>query len=140
VGGIAFADCLAAYRPLARVRNVAIFTRQVRAFRRYLRRRGPVRDRRTESEVVIAIGKCLSITAFAQLIAEHCRLAEVTPALTSVLFHELVEDLSIETARLAALPQTSVMARLILAGASAVPRTTRAEMDAVATRMGEGVS
>jgi acyl-CoA dehydrogenase len=140
VGGVAFADCLAAYRPPAGVRNVAIFTRQVRALRRYVRRRGPVRDVRAESEVVIAIGRCLSIVAFAQLVAEHCRLAEVEPALTSVLFHELIEDLSVETARLAALPQTSAVARLILAGASAVPRTTRADMDAVVARMGEGVA
>jgi hypothetical protein len=99
----------------------------------------PARDPKADSEAVIAIGKCLSVVAYAQLVAEHCRLALVALPMTSVLFHQLIEDLSVESSRLAALPQMGEVSRLILAGAWAVPRTSGADMDFVAARMGEGI-
>jgi hypothetical protein len=99
-----------------------------------MRRGVAVEDPKQDAEVVIALGKCLSVIAYAQLVAEHCVIAEVPAPIVSLLFHQLVEDFSVETARLAALPQTGLVARFLLARVTAIPRTTRADLDFVADR------
>ena len=134
---VRFAPFLDAYRPLAHVPNVWLFARQVRAFRLFLLRGVLIQDPRQDAEVVIALGKCLSVIAYGQLVAEHCVLAQVPAALVSILFHQSVEDLAQESMRLAALPQTGVVARLLLSRVPAVPRTTRADLDFVAERAAE---
>ena len=135
---VRFAHYLDAYRPLASVPNVRLFARQVRAFRLFLLRGVPVEDPKQDVEVVVALGKCLSAIAYAQLVAEHCVLADVPPPLVSVLFHQCVEDLSVEAMRLAALPQTGVLARLLLGRVPVVPRTPRSDLDFVARRVAAG--
>ena len=134
---VRFAPFLDAYRALAHVSNVSLFARQVRAFRLFLIRGVPVQDPRQDAEVVIALGKCLSVIAYGQLVAEHCVLAQVPAALVSVLFHQSIEDLAQESMRLAALPQTGVVARLLLGRIPAVPRTTRTDLDFAAERAAE---
>jgi acyl-CoA dehydrogenase len=136
--GVRFANCLDAYRPLAAVANVRRFARQVKAFRLFLLRETPVENPDQDIEVVITLGRCLSAVAYGQLVAEHCVLAEVPPALVSVLFHQCVEDLTLEAMRLAALPQTAPRSRRRLARVQAVPRTSRAELDFVASRVVAG--
>ena len=54
------------------------------------------------------------------------------------LFAPRLEDLSLEATRLAGLPQTGTLARLLLGRVPAVPRTTRADLDAVAARVAAG--
>jgi acyl-CoA dehydrogenase len=134
---VRFAHCLAAYRPLMATLNVSTFVTQVRAFRLFVRRGVPVEDPKQDAEVVIALGKCLSVIAYGQLVAEHSVLAAVPAPLVSVLFHHLVEDLSTETMRLAALPQTSTVSRSLLARAVATPLTARGDLDFVADRASE---
>jgi acyl-CoA dehydrogenase len=132
---VLFADCLAAYWPLVPVPNVSKFVSQVRAFRLFKRRGVPIEDPKQDVEVVIALGKCLAVIAYAQLVAEHCILAEVPAPVVSVLFHQLVEDLSAEVMRLSALPQTGAVARLLLGRVVATPRTSRRDLDFVADRV-----
>ena len=132
---VRFAHCLAAYRPLRTIPNVMSFVGQIRAFRLFMRRGVPVQDLKQDAEVVIALGKCLSIIAYAQLVAEHCVLAEVPAPVVSVLFHQSIEDMGIEAIRLAALPETGVVGRLLLGRVAATPRTTRADLDFVADRV-----
>jgi hypothetical protein len=131
---VRFAHCLAAYRPLLAIPNVSSFVAQVRAFRLFKRRGVPAEDPKQDAEVVIALGKCLSIIAYAQLVAEHCVLAEVPASIVSVLFHQSIEDLSVEAMRLSALPQTGIVARLLLARLVVTPRTARADLDFIANR------
>jgi acyl-CoA dehydrogenase len=134
---VVFAHFLDAYRPLAAVPNVATFSRQVRAFRLFMYRGVPVDDPKQDAEVVIALGKCVSIIAYAQLVAEHCVLAKTPAALVSVLFHQSIEDLSAEAMRLAALPQSGTVARVLLGRIPVVPRTLRSDLDYVAERLCE---
>jgi len=135
---VRFAHYLDAYHPLASVPNVRLFARQVKAFRLFLFRGVPVEDPKQDVEVVVALGECLSVIAYAQLVAEHCVLAGVPKPVVSVLFHQSIEDLSLKATRLAGLPQTGTLARLLLGRVPAVPRTTRADLDAVAARVAAG--
>ena len=134
---VRFPHYLDAYRPLAAIPNVALFARQARAFRLFMLRGVPVQDPKQDAEVVIALGKCLSVIAYAQLVAEHCVLAGVPAALVSVLFHQSIEDLSQESMRLAALPRTAGLARLLLRRVPAVPRTPQGDLDFVAERLAQ---
>jgi acyl-CoA dehydrogenase len=134
---IQFQHFLTAYRPLASIVNVAIFVRQVRAFRIFTLRGVPANDVKRDAEVVIAMGKCLSVIAYGQLVAEHCVLAQVPHAVISVLFHQSIEDLTHEAMRLAALPEAGALARLLLNRVRAVPRTSRVDLDAVADRFNQ---
>ena len=134
---VGFGHLLDAYRPLASVPNVSLFSRQVRAFRLFMLRGVPVEDPKQDAEVVIALGKCLSVIAYGQLVAEHCVLAGVPPAMVSVLFHQSIEDLSHEAMRLAALPQSGALARLLLGRIPAVPRTRTSDLEHVAQRLAE---
>jgi acyl-CoA dehydrogenase len=131
---VRFAHCLAAYRPLMAIPNVSHFVAQVQALRLFVRRGVPVEDPKQDAEVVIAVGKCLSVIAYAQLVAEHSVLAEVPASIVSVLFHQLVEDLSAEAMRLSALPELAAVPRKLLARVVATPTTSRVDLDFVADR------
>jgi acyl-CoA dehydrogenase len=136
---VRFPHYLAAYRALASIANVRLFARQVRAFRLFLFRGVPVEDPKQDVEVVVALGKCLSTIAYGQLVAEHCVLAEVPPPLVSMIFHQVVQDLSAESMSLMALPQTGKLAGLLLGRVPAVPRTPRSDLSFVAERVaGQG--
>ena len=132
---VRFADYLTAYRPLVAIPNVSKFVSQVRAFRLFKRRGVPVEDPKQDVEVVIALGKCLAAIAYAQLVAEHCVIAEVPAPIVSLVFHQLIEDLSAESMRLSALPQTGAVSRLLLGRVVAIPRTSRRDLDFVADRV-----
>jgi acyl-CoA dehydrogenase len=131
---VRFGHFLAAYPPLASVTNVRLFVRQLRAFRLFMLRGVPVEDSKQDAEVVLALGKCLSVIVYAQLVAEHCVLATVPPEVVSVVFHQIVEDMNVEAMRLAALPQTGSLARLLLGRVPVVPWTPRSDLDFVADR------
>jgi len=135
---VTFAECLAAYRPLKQVSNVMVFVTQVLRFWRFMRCRPLALHPRNNSEVVIALGKCVGVIAYAQLVAEQCVLAGAEPPLVSLLFHQMIEDLSIESARLAALPQIDPSARRILGYVAALPQTSQGDLDDVADRVTRG--
>jgi hypothetical protein len=82
-------------------------------------------------ELNIALGKCLSVVVYAQLVAEHCAIAGVAVELVSALFHQSIEALTAETLRLASLPKTRLAVRALLARVTAVPQTTQADVDFV---------
>jgi hypothetical protein len=128
---VRFPHFLKAYRPLRKVRNVQIIVRQLRAFRRFAVASAAAAPER-DVELNIALGKCLSVIVYAQLLAEHCALADVATEMVSVLFHQSVEALTVEALRLASLPKTSSHLRTLLAGVMAVPETDQSEIDFVA--------
>jgi acyl-CoA dehydrogenase len=131
---VRFAPFLDAYGPIRSVRNVVTFVRQVRAFRRFTRTEA-ADDRLTDPELNIAVGRCVSVIVYSQLVAEHCGLAGTPPELVAVLFQQLIEALTAESLRLAALPQVGAPARALLAGATAVPQTTQSDIEFVAGRI-----
>jgi acyl-CoA dehydrogenase len=138
---VRFGPVLAAYDPLRAVPNVDRFSRQVAAFAELAGRMSPP-DPATDPGRSIALGKCLSVIAYGQLVAENCSAAGIGPALTSVVFHTLVEDLTTECLGLAALSPPGGMERAVLAEVVRVPETTPSDLDAVAdwvaTRYGGG--
>jgi hypothetical protein len=79
----------------------------------------------------IAMGKCFSAIAYAQLIAENCLAVQITPAIISVLFHALIEDLSAEVLKLSALFPPGSTQRASLQGVIRVPRTSAADLMSV---------
>ncbi len=101
--GIRFADPLTPYKRLGPLANVQLFSRQVKALAGL--GAGLPESVKEDPEAMIAFGKCLATAAYGQLIAENALLLKVPEALVSVIFHQLVEDLSLQALKFAALPQ-----------------------------------
>jgi hypothetical protein len=81
--------------------------------------------------LLIAMGKCFSVVAYAQLVAENCAAAQVEPGLVSIIFQGLIEDLSGEAIRLAALYPPGGAQRAMLQQAVGVPRTRAGDVEGV---------
>lgn len=128
---VGFAPFLTAYEPLPAVPNVGLFARQVAAFARFAS--GSAQD----SARQIALGRCFSVVAYGQLIAENCAAGGVAPALVSVIFHALVADLTAESFALAALHAPESPERASLAEVVSVPETSAGDLEAVSEWIAE---
>ena len=82
-----------------------------------------------DAGVAIAMGKCLSTCAYAQLLAENCAAITLAPALISVIFHGLVEDLSAEALKLSAMFSPDSAQRGLLEQVCRIPSTSAADLD-----------
>ena len=122
---VRFAPFLSAYEPLRAVPNVALFVRQVTTFARFAS--GAVLDPARQ----IALGRCLSVVAYGQLVAENCTVVGTAPALVSVIFHALVADLTAEALGLASLLPIGSAERALLVEVVSVPETTPADLEVV---------
>jgi acyl-CoA dehydrogenase len=120
----------APYEPLRHLANVRVFLRQVSAFARSVARAA---EGGAQPERNLETGRCFSIVAFAQLVAESLASTDATPALISLIFHSLTADLSNEALRLAAALPPSHPARATLRRAVRVPATTPEDHEAVAS-------
>jgi len=129
---VRFGPYLAACKALRAVPNVRTFARQVKAFRHLFSRcDAEPPDIAADAGLTIAVGKCFSAVVYGQLVAENCEAAAVTPALMSVVFHGLIEDLTIEAVRLATLFPPGSAHRAQLKRIVRIPRTSAADVDAV---------
>jgi acyl-CoA dehydrogenase len=127
---VRFAQCLQAYEPLQSVPNVELFSAQVEAFRSFAADGISTLNPSGDVGLAIAIGRCFSIIAYAQLVAENCHLAGVAPPIVSMIFHGLMEDLSAESLKLSAMfPRDSVQATQ-LRGVVQVPQTSTTDIEA----------
>jgi hypothetical protein len=137
---VRFAHYLAAYDPLRAVPNVGLFVRQAEAFARFAGGGDPAPDATADPGRSIARGRCLSVIAYGQLVAESCVAAGVAAGLVSVVFHGLVEDLAAEALALAALFPPGAPQRAQLADVVCVPETAGADIatvsDWIAARYG----
>lgn len=129
---VRFADCLRAYAPLASHDTVQQFIEQVRAFRRFVLDGGADHARAGDVGLRIALGRTFSTIAYAQLIAERSAVMQVEPPMIAVIFHGLVEDLSVDALRLAAHFSPDSHQRAQLEPIIAVPSTDTADREAVA--------
>jgi acyl-CoA dehydrogenase len=131
---------LRAYGPLGSVPNVRSFVKQVKAFRRLALRGLPALNPGGDAGLLVALGRCFSTIAFAQLVAEACSAVGVAPPAVSLIFHGLIEDLSAESLRLSALFPGGGTERSLLKGTVRVPQTAAADVASVsefiATRYG----
>jgi acyl-CoA dehydrogenase len=124
---VRFGHFLRAYLPLRSVANVRSFVKQAQAFRRFAGGGVTALKPTADAGLPIALGKCFSVIAYAQLIAEHCLAVKVAAATVSVLFHALIEDLSAEALQLSALFPPGSTERASLKRVVRVPRTSAAE-------------
>jgi acyl-CoA dehydrogenase len=135
---VRFGPPLAAHEPLRHVANVAAFVRQVEAFRAFAEHPEAVRACAADPCVLLASGRCFTVVVFAQLVAEGLAAADADDALTSAVFHTLVEDLSAESLRLAAALAPGSPLRDRLAGIVRVPETTAPELECIVSLVDPG--
>ncbi len=132
VKSVRFPDYLQAYRPLESHQNVAAFVKQATAFRGFVI--GGIASHTRGEDATglrIALGRCFSTIVYAQLIAERCAASPASASMIAIMFHALIEDMSGEALRLAALlppdsDQRGQLERMITA-----PRTEAADIQAV---------
>jgi acyl-CoA dehydrogenase len=141
VHAVGFSHYLSAYRPLSSVPNVRALVRQARAFRLFVRarRRGRAATAAAaaggDTEVGVALGRCVATVAYAQLVAENAVRLRVPLPLVSAMFHPIVSDFSTSALALACLPRLDATGRALARRAVALPRTTAAEWDFVSERV-----
>jgi acyl-CoA dehydrogenase len=107
---VTFADPSRAYANLKHIASVSAFVQQLHAFRSF----AESFDTTDDTETAIAIGKCVSIFAFAQLVAEHVSLLRAPDPIVSLMFDLLVEDISAQALQLAAARNLSDSHRIVL--------------------------
>lgn len=128
---VRFAHSLQAYEPLRSVPNVRSFRKQVRAFHRFTEDGISTPNPGGDTTVLIAIGKCFAVIAYAQLVAENCLAAKVASWMVSVIFHSLIEDFSAEALKLSAMFLPGSAQRALLRRVVRIPRTSNLELAAV---------
>jgi acyl-CoA dehydrogenase len=128
---VRFAQPLAAYGALPPLPNVRAFVRQAEAFGRFAAGAASGHEHGSDDEVLLATGKCFSVIAYAQLVAEKCAAVSAPPPIVSLAFHALVEDLSAEALRLSAMLVTRGLPHGGLARVVRIPRTTAADFAAL---------
>ena len=126
---VRFAHFLRGYEHLEAIANVRLFTQQAMAFRRFAADSARALELAADAGVAIAMGKCLSTCAYAQLLAENCAAITLAPARISVIFHGLVEDLSAEALKLSAMFAPDSDPRVLLEQVSRIPSTSAAELE-----------
>jgi acyl-CoA dehydrogenase len=128
---VRFAPYLQAFVPLLQVPNVASFQKQVQAFHLVVAGGVLALNPTLDARLTIALGKCFAIIAYAQLIAENCQAVQMAPATVALMFHGLIEDMSVEALLLAGLFPPESPPRALLEGVVRVPETETAELQAV---------
>jgi acyl-CoA dehydrogenase len=128
---VRFADFLNAYEPLRSLPNVRSFMKQVKAFRRFASDGSSALKPAADAGLLIAMGKCFSTIAYAQLVAENCLAADAAFSTVAVIFHGLIEDLSAESLKLSAMFATGSAPRAQLSRVVRVPKTSAADLESV---------
>ena len=132
VKSVSFAHYLKAYRPLAAVANVRLFTRQAKALRMFVLASRSSRQWKEDAGSLIALGRCVATLAYGQLIAEQAAITAVPLPLVSLIFEQLVETLSAESQQLASLTRPGGLLNLLLGRVHVRARTSPAEVQTVA--------
>jgi acyl-CoA dehydrogenase len=127
---VRFDPFLRAYQPLKAVPNVRRFVNQVRAYREFARGVTAM-NLTSHTGLLIAVGKCFAVIVYAQLVAETCAAVAADSETVAVIFHALVEDLSEEALRLAAMFPPGAPERAVLRQVVRVPETSQADLDSV---------
>ncbi|MGH7177190.1 MAG: acyl-CoA dehydrogenase family protein [Tepidisphaeraceae bacterium] len=132
VRGVRFAECLSAYRPLRNIANVRLFVGQIRAFRGSFLTGLLDANPKSQPALTILLGRCLSTIAYGQLIAENAVLSEIPVPMITVIFHQLVQQLSAEAAELSLHEQVRLLRRGLIRWMIVQPRTPPTDMKSLA--------
>lgn len=138
INAIAFPDFLKAYQPLNSIANVRLFVNQIKAFRLFLIASRLKGNQGEDLAAAMALGQCLAIICYGQLIAENSMKLNVPIQIVNVIFHLLVEDLSAAALTLAGYAGVDAVRRLFIRRAIAVPRTPQSDWDFVSDFMQAG--
>jgi acyl-CoA dehydrogenase len=139
---VRFGHFLKAYLPLRSLPNVRLFARQTDAFRKFMAAEVEAASHaaagpgKADVGAAVALGKCFSTIAYAQLVAENCVAAEVEPSTVSVIFHGLIEGLREDSLALAATFPPESTRRGALKGVVRLPRTDSKDLEAVSASIG----
>jgi acyl-CoA dehydrogenase len=128
---IAFGDFRKPFESLSHIANVQIFVDQTRAFQRFA---SPLRESGAptgDQSIALAMGQCIAVIAYAQLVAENALLMAIPPQMIAVMFHLLVQDLAASLLALSSLPGVN----LATAHVTLTPRTSPADWDFVFARL-----
>ncbi|HSU68747.1 MAG TPA: acyl-CoA dehydrogenase family protein [Tepidisphaeraceae bacterium] len=121
----AFGPHATAFAPLLRVRNVRLVANQAAALAQVLRDSPSADLSARDTEVGLAVGRCVATVAYAQLVAENAVRLGVGRKLIAAMFHEIATDLSAAAGDLlAAGPQFPKGSRDSLRRMVRVPRTS----------------
>jgi acyl-CoA dehydrogenase len=97
---VTFASAADSFQNLERIDSARTFSRQFAAFRSFARSfDSPVPA--DDTETAVALGKCVSTLVFAQLVAEHVSSIGAPDQIVSLIFDQLVEDISTHSLHLA---------------------------------------
>jgi acyl-CoA dehydrogenase len=135
IDSVAFSHFLAAYESLLSIPNVRIFARQAKAFQLMVRRRWLECLPAAESPATQAMGHCLGVIAYAQLIAEHALRLHIPAPLIAVIFHTHVVDFSTAALALASCGEPCLGTPFQFRRMMSIPKTNQADWDFVAERM-----
>jgi len=127
---VRFAPFARAYQPLESVPNVRRFVEQVRAYREFALGVTAM-NLTSHAGLLIAVGRCFAVVVYAELVAETCAAVGAAPETVAAIFHALVEDLSEEALRLAAMFPIGAAERPQLRNVVRIPETTPADFEAV---------
>jgi acyl-CoA dehydrogenase len=95
---VLFSPFRQAYEQFRAIPNSRVLAKQVDAFCRFVK--VLPKDANSDAASLIAIGRCFSTIAYAQLVAESCHKAGVPVPIVSLLFAGMIEDLSAEALKL----------------------------------------
>lgn len=121
-----FPHYLDGYRPLKAAPNMRVFARQATAFRRLVRGES-LRGSGAGTLTDIALGHCMAIIAYGQLVAENCARFEMPQQMVSAIFHLLINDMSNSALALASSGDLSKATRILIARMVAIPKSTNAD-------------
>ncbi|MGA2583271.1 MAG: acyl-CoA dehydrogenase [Tepidisphaeraceae bacterium] len=127
VNTVAFPPFRKSYRPLWSIPNVRIFARQAKSFRLFAKDLPPAADTQT----AISVGQCLATIAYGQLVAENAVRFEMPPQMVAVIFHLLVNDLSVSALTLASSHRLDATGRALIRHVLAIPKSAGADWDFV---------
>jgi acyl-CoA dehydrogenase len=129
---VTFADFAGAFVPLKDVANAGLFLEQAKAFSDfYFSRQSGGAGEMTNG---LGIGECLATIAYGQLIAENAARLDVPRQMISVIFHMLVNDLSVIALSMASSYRLDADGRALIKKVVAVPETSEGDWNFVLRR------
>lgn len=130
---VTFARYLNAYKSLWSAPNVRIFARQAVAFRLFVK---SFHADATAPQAATALGECLAIIAYGQLVAENAAIFDMPSQIVAAMFHLLIDDLSIAALSMASSDFVDAESRILIRRMIAIPRTTAEQWNFVLKRAG----
>jgi acyl-CoA dehydrogenase len=133
INTIEFARYLTAYQPLLSDANARLFAKQAKMFATLLRDGRLMRAGVDDTQIGFALARCAATIAYAQLIAENVRRANVPRQIIASMFHLLVSDFTTSALALASLPHVQALADMPIHRLLVVPAAAGLEWDLVSS-------